>query len=74
MTRIRVQKRVGLALKRRREALDISQEDFAELVKMHRTYCSLIECGKKNFRVETLEKWCRALKVKMWEILKDADA
>ena len=74
MTRTRVQKRVGLALRRRRETLEISQEDFAELVQMHRTYYSAIERGLKNLRIETLERLCQPLKVKIWEILKDADA
>lgn len=74
MTRTRVQKRVGLALRRRRETLEMSQEDFAELVQMHRTYYSAIERGLKNLRIETLERLCLALKVRIWEILKDADA
>lgn len=74
MTRTRIQKRIGIALRRRREILEISQEDFAEQVQMHRTYYSAIERGLKNLRVETLERLCLALKVKMWEVLKDADA
>lgn len=73
MSRIRVQKKIGPALRPRREALNISQEKFAEMVRMHRTYYSALELGKKNFKIETLEKLCLALKVKMWEVLKDAD-
>jgi transcriptional regulator with XRE-family HTH domain len=66
MKRNRLQQRIGLALRRRREAQDISQEAFAELVGMHRTYYSAIERGLKNIRLETLERICAALRTKMW--------
>lgn len=73
MKRTRLPQRIGLALRRRREALDISQEDFAELVQMHRTYYSSIERGLKNIRIETLERICSALKTRMWEVIKEAE-
>jgi transcriptional regulator with XRE-family HTH domain len=65
--------RIGAALRRRREAQEISQEDFAELVGMHRTYYSAIERGLKNVRLETLERLCLALRTRMWEVIKDAE-
>lgn len=74
MKRTRLPLRVGLALRRRREALEISQEDFAEMVQMHRTYYSSIERGLKNVRVETLERICSALKTRVWEVLKEAES
>jgi transcriptional regulator with XRE-family HTH domain len=73
MKRTRLPQRIGLALRRRREALDVSQEDFAELVQMHRTYYSSIERGLKNVRIETLERICAALKTRIWEVLKEAE-
>jgi transcriptional regulator with XRE-family HTH domain len=73
MKRTRLPQRIGLALRRRREALDVSQEDFAELVQMHRTYYSSIERGLKNIRIETLERICAALKTRIWEVLKEAE-
>lgn len=73
MKRTRLPQRIGLALRRRREALDISQEDFAEQVQMHRTYYSSIERGLKNIRIETLERICAALKTRIWEVLKEAE-
>lgn len=65
--------RIGAALRRRREAQEISQEDFAELVGMHRTYYSAIERGLKNIRLETLERLCTALRTRMWEVIKEAE-
>jgi len=73
MKRNSLPERIGAALRRRREAQDISQEDFAELVGMHRTYYSAIERGLKNIRLETLERICTALRTRMWEVIKEAE-
>jgi transcriptional regulator with XRE-family HTH domain len=73
MRRNSLQERIGAALRRRREAQEISQEDFAELVGMHRTYYSAIERGRKNMRIETLERICTALRTRMWEVIKEAE-
>jgi transcriptional regulator with XRE-family HTH domain len=73
MKRTPLQQRVGAVLRKRREAQEISQEDFAELVGMHRTYYSAIERGLKNIRIETLERICSALDAHIWEVVKDAE-
>ena len=73
MKRNPLQQRVGAVLRKRREAQEISQEDFAELVGMHRTYYSAIERGLKNIRIETLERICSALKARIWEVVKEAE-
>jgi len=51
----------------------VSQEDFAELIGMHRTYYSAIERGLKNVRIETLERICGALGAHIWEVVKEAE-
>lgn len=73
MKRNSLPERIGAALRRRREALEISQEAFAEAVDMHRTYYSAIERGRKNMRLETLERICAALRTRMWEVIKEAE-
>jgi transcriptional regulator with XRE-family HTH domain len=73
MKRNPLQQRIGVVLRRRREAQEISQEDFAELIGMHRTYYSAIERGLKNVRIETLERICTALRSKIWEVVKEAE-
>jgi transcriptional regulator with XRE-family HTH domain len=73
MKKARLQVRVGAAIRRRREAAEYSQEGFAALIGMHRTYYSSIELGKKNLRMATLERICQALGVQPWEVLKDAE-
>jgi transcriptional regulator with XRE-family HTH domain len=74
MKRITLALRTGRELRKRREALGISQEKFAGLVEMHRTYYSSLERGLKNMRVETLERVCSALKTHMWEVMKEAES
>ncbi len=67
-----LQRRVGASIRRRREALGISQEAFAAHIGMHRTYYSAIERGEKNLSLSTIQRLCVGLGVKAWEIFKDA--
>lgn len=65
--------RVGLAIRKRREALGIRQDDVARKLKMHRTYYGAIERGQKNLRIQTLERICAVLDLDMWEIMREAE-
>lgn len=67
-----VAQRVGLAMRQRREALQISQDDFAEKIGMHRAQYSALERGEKNPTLPTLERICRGLQVRISELLRDA--
>lgn len=53
----------GDAVRSRRMALGISQEDFAEKVGVHRTYIGMIERAEKNITLENIEKIASALGV-----------
>jgi transcriptional regulator with XRE-family HTH domain len=64
--------RIGTAIRKRRESEGLSQEGYADKIRMHRTYYSAIERGEQNITVETLERICKGLGVKMWEVLRDA--
>lgn len=66
--------RIGAAVRRRREALGYSQEDFAEAIDMHRTYYSAIERGERNLTIGTLERVAAGLRAKLSELLADAGA
>jgi transcriptional regulator with XRE-family HTH domain len=73
MKRGSLQQRIGVVLRRRREAEGFSQEGFADLIGMHRAYYGALERGTKNLQLSTLEKVCEGLKVRMWEVLRDAE-
>ncbi len=51
----------GVALRARREALSLSQEELAFRSEVHRTYISELERGIKNPSLTTLEKLATAL-------------
>lgn len=64
--------RIGDALRKRREALGISQEGFAEAIGVHRTYYSAIERGEQNLTMKSMEKVCEGMKTHVWEVLREA--
>ncbi|MBX3735609.1 MAG: helix-turn-helix transcriptional regulator [Candidatus Didemnitutus sp.] len=55
---------LGEGIRRHRQALDVSQEDFAELCDLHRTYIGQVERGEKNISFENILKIARGLKIK----------
>lgn len=64
--------RVGLAIRRRRQALNLSQDDVVARVDMNRGNYSEIENGKRNITLSTLLRIAEALETEAWKILKDA--
>jgi predicted transcriptional regulator len=59
---------LGAAIRKRRTALKVSQEAFADLIGMHRAYCSAIERGERNLTLGTLTGLPR-VSVCGWQIL-----
>ena len=51
-----LQKTVGRNLRQFRVAVGLSQEAFAELVGVHRTYMGGIERGERNLTLPSLER------------------
>ena len=68
-----LQKRIGEAIRRRREALGFSQEAFADRIRMHRAYYGALERGEKNLQLSTLERVCAGVGAAPWEILKESE-
>lgn len=52
---------LGAAVKAAREAMGVSQEEFAATVGMHRTQLGHIEQGKKDCRLSTIVRLANAL-------------
>lgn len=66
-----LQLRLGAAIRERRVALGLSQEGFADAIKMHRAYYSKIERGERNLTLVTLLRVCDGLGIKPSQILRD---
>ncbi|ODT87385.1 MULTISPECIES: helix-turn-helix transcriptional regulator [unclassified Phenylobacterium] len=64
-----VRRRVGLNVKRLREAQGISQEDLADRAGVHRTYVSGVERGVRNPTITVLEKIAGALAAPLAELV-----
>jgi predicted transcriptional regulator len=62
---------LGQIIKKRRQTLLLSQEEFADLVGVHRTYIGMIERAEKNITFLNIEKIANALKISVGELLKD---
>lgn len=61
----------GRNVRKYRLELGVSQEKFAELCGLHRTYISDIECFQRNVSLETIEKIAKALKIHANVLLRD---
>jgi len=62
--------RLGNRVRKERLALGLSQERFAELAGVHRTYVGMIERAEKNITLTNLAKLARALRIDPSELLK----
>jgi len=62
--------RFGKALRERRRRLGVSQEEFADLCGLDRTYVGGIERGERNLALVNIEKLARALKISLSELFR----
>ena len=51
-----LQRRVGINLRAYREGKGLSQEAFAEVLGVHRTYMGAIERGERNLSLQSVER------------------
>ena len=56
-----LQRIVGKNLRAYRQAKGLSQEAFAELVGMHRTYIGGVERGERNLTLATVERYAEVI-------------
>jgi transcriptional regulator with XRE-family HTH domain len=60
--------RFGKALRRRRQRLGVSQEEFADMCGLDRTYIGGIERGERNVALVNIEKIAKALGMSLNEL------
>ena len=63
----------GAAVRRLRTRLDLSQEEFADRVKIHRTYIGGIERGERNPTLTMITRIAAALNVSAAQLLREAE-
>jgi transcriptional regulator with XRE-family HTH domain len=63
---------LGLALRARREAIGLSQEEFADRIDSNRAYYGDVERGKRNLTVRSLQKIASGLGASMLDVFREA--
>jgi ribosome-binding protein aMBF1 (putative translation factor) len=58
-------------IKAERKALEMSQEQFAELCGLHRTYIGAVERAERNVSIDTMERMANALKVPLFALFRE---
>ena len=65
-----LQRAVGRSLRRYRQAHGLSQEAFADLVGVHRTYMGGLERGERNLTLKAVERIAAVIRVDPLELLR----
>ena len=72
MDKVTLQMKLGAAVRARREALQFSQDTFADEIGMHRAYYSAIERGERNVTLHTIARVAAGLGVTLSELMHTA--
>ena len=63
----------GTNLRKYRTDKGLSQEKFAEICGLHRTYISDIECFQRNVSLENVQRITDALGIKSYKLLQESE-
>lgn len=66
-------KAFGEAVRKKRLAMGMSQEEFAEASGLHRTFIGHIENAKRKVTIDTLVNVAKGLKIKPSKLLAEAE-
>ena len=70
MSPLDVRIRFGRAVRQRRQKLGVSQEEFADLCGLDRTYIGGIERGERNVSLVNIEKIAQTFKVSLSDLFR----
>lgn len=59
---------IGIKIRQIRNGMNLSQEEFAWRIGVHRTYLGQIERAEKNISLRNIEKICNALEIEPKEL------
>lgn len=65
-----IKQALGNNIKKIRKETGLSQEKFALLIGMDRTYFSSVESGKRNISIENIEKIAKGLNISLSELFR----
>ena len=68
-----IRERFGFAVKARREALALTQEDLADRARIHRTYLSDVERGFRNISLINIERLAAALAMRISDVFRSVE-
>ena len=68
-----IRERFGARLRQVRGENQLSQEKLAALAGLHRTFDSMVERGKRNVTIATVEKLAAGLNCRMADLMPDAE-
>ena len=61
----------GQKVREERLKLNLSQEKFADMAGVHRTYIGMIERAEKNITLENIQKIAKALNIRIADLLQN---
>ncbi|MBO4436379.1 MAG: helix-turn-helix transcriptional regulator [Fibrobacter sp.] len=67
----RIQIRLGQRIREHRNLLGLSQEKFALLIGMDRTYLASVETGNRNISIVNLEKISKGLNISLSQLFEN---
>jgi transcriptional regulator with XRE-family HTH domain len=65
-----VRVRFGKAIRKKRKGLGVSQEEFADMCGLDRTYIGGIERGERNVALVNIERIARTFKMSLSELFR----
>jgi len=68
----RNRKQLGLAIRRRRDEMSVSQEGLAEIIGCHRNYVGYLERGEQNVTIDMLARVADGLGCSVTDIVRGA--
>lgn len=69
-----MQKSFGIACKKIREDIGLSQEKFALQINMDRTYYASVEAGKRNISIQNIKKIADGFGLKVSDLFVEAES
>lgn len=73
MTSKNISGRFGKTVRAHRFKAQLTQEDVAESAGLHPTYVGMVERGVRNPTLDAASRMAKALKLPLWELVKESE-